>query len=238
MTTTTVNPKLSAEGLSVGYGPVNVVSDIDLALPSGSITAVLGPNGAGKSTTCKSLAGLIPAQRGRILLDGIDITAKAGWWRARHGIFLAPEGRGIFPGLTVDDNLRLLLPRASERALVYERFERLGERRRQQAGSLSGGEQQMLSLAPTLVHVADVVIADEPTLGLAPRVAEQVLQIFVDLRERGTTVLLVAESPQGIVDIADHAALLHVGKIAWSGAARNLSEATIEESYFGTASHD
>lgn len=225
--------KLEVSGLDVSYGPVEVVHDLDLTLPVASITTVLGPNGAGKSTTCLALAGLLPASSGTILLDGDDITRRPGWWRARRGIVLIPEGRGIFPGLSVEDNLRVVLTRSVDRDVVYERFPVLGERRRQPAGSLSGGEQQMLSLAPMLVHDADLLIADEPTLGLAPRIVEQILQIFTELRDRGTTVLLVGESPQGIVDIADRAMLLHVGHVAWTGLASDLDQATLEASYFG-----
>ena len=225
--------KLAVEQLEAGYGPVRVVHGMDLALEPGAIGAILGPNGAGKSTTCKTLAGYLPAVGGRIVLDGVDVTAKPCWWRARNGIFLVPEGRGIFPGLSVEDNLKVLLPKSSERQQVFERFRVLGERRRQNAGSLSGGEQQMLSLAPTLVHRTEVLIVDEPTLGLAPRVADDVLSIFTELRDAGTTVLLVGESPHGIVDIADHISLLHVGRITWSGPASELDQATLEESYFG-----
>jgi ABC-type branched-subunit amino acid transport system ATPase component len=206
---------------------------MNLTLAPGTIGAILGPNGAGKSTTCKTLAGFLPATAGSIRLNGADVTAKSCWWRARRGIFLVPEGRGIFPGLSVDDNLKVLLRKASEREQVYERFRLLGERRRQHAGSLSGGEQQMLSLAPGLVHQAEVIIADEPTLGLAPRVADEVLGVFAELRDAGSTVLLVGESPHGIVDIADHVSLLHVGRVTWSGPASSLEQATLEESYFG-----
>jgi ABC-type branched-subunit amino acid transport system ATPase component len=224
---------LVVDGLEAGYGPVRIVQGMELALYPGTIHAVLGPNGAGKSTTCKTLAGYLPAIAGTIRLNGEDVTGKPCYWRVRHGIFLVPEGRGIFAGLSVDDNLKLLLPKASERARVYERFRVLGERRRQDAGSLSGGEQQMLSLAPTLVHRTKVLIVDEPTLGLAPRVAEEVLTLFTELRDAGTAVLLVGESPHGIVDIADEVALLHVGRITWSGPASDLEQATLEESYFG-----
>jgi ABC-type branched-subunit amino acid transport system ATPase component len=226
-------PKLVVDGLEAGYGPVRVVHGMDLTLASGTISAILGPNGAGKSTTCKTLAGFLAATAGSIMLDGIDVTAKPCWWRARNGIFLVPEGRGIFPGLSVDDNLKVLLPKSSEREQVYDRFPLLGERRRQHAGSLSGGEQQMLSLAPALVHHAEVLVVDEPTLGLAPRVADDVLGVFGELRDAGATVLLVGESPRGIVDIADHIALLHVGRVTWSGPASELEQATLEESYFG-----
>ena len=115
-------PKLRVEGLNAGYGLVRVIHDMDLELPSGTISAILGPNGAGKSTTCKTLAGYLDATAGRIALDGQDVTARQCWWRARQGILLVPEGRGIFPGLSVDDNLRMLLPRAVERSQVYDRF--------------------------------------------------------------------------------------------------------------------
>jgi ABC-type branched-subunit amino acid transport system ATPase component len=231
-------PKLEVRALDVSYGPVQVVHDLSLSLTKGSITTVLGPNGAGKSTTCQALAGLLPARAGTIELDGVDITRRPGWWRARRGIMLVPEGRGIFPGLSVEDNLRLVLTRSVERDEVYERFPVLGERRRQHAGTLSGGEQQMLSLAPMLVHGSDLLIADEPTLGLAPRVVEQILQIFTEVRDRGTTLLLVAESPQGIIGISDHAMLLHVGQVTWSGTASDLDQATVEASYFGAALDD
>lgn len=228
-------PKLEVQGLNVSYGPVHVVHDLDLSLTAGSITTVLGPNGAGKSTTCLALAGLLPARAGTIHLDGTDITRRAGWWRARRGVVLVPEGRGIFPGLSVEDNLRLVLTRSVERDEVYQRFPVLGERRRQLAGSLSGGEQQMLSLAPMLVNDTDLLIADEPTLGLAPRVVEQVLGVFTELRDRGTTVLLVGESPLGIVGIADRVMLLHVGHVVWSGAASELDQGMLEAAYFGAA---
>jgi len=227
--------KLAVENLEAGYGAVRIVHGMDLSLAAATIGAILGPNGAGKSTTCKTLAGYLPATGGTIRLDGQDVTKKPCWWRARRGIFLVPEGRGIFPGLSVDDNLKLLLPKASEREQVFERFRVLGERKRQHAGSLSGGEQQMLSLAPTLVHRTEVLIVDEPTLGLAPRVADDVLSVFTELRDAGTSVLLVGESPHGIVDIADQVSLLHVGRITWSGPASDLDQATLEESYFGEA---
>jgi ABC-type branched-subunit amino acid transport system ATPase component len=226
-------PKLAVERLEAGYGLVRVVHAIDLTLVSGTISAILGPNGAGKSTTCKALAGYVPATGGSIALDGEDVTSKPCWWRARHGIFLVPEGRGIFPGLSVDDNLKVLLPGSSEREQAYDRFPLLGQRRRQHAGSLSGGEQQMLSVAPALMRRAEVLIVDEPTLGLAPRVADEVLSIFSELRDSGSTVLLVGESPHGIVDIADQVSLLHVGRITWSGPPSDLDQETLEESYFG-----
>lgn len=227
------DPKLTVRGLRAGYGAASVLRGVDLILPGGRIGAVLGPNGAGKSTTCKALVGLVRATAGTIILDGHDITAAPCWRRARAGVFLVPEGRGIFPGLSVEDNLRLVVRRGADRATVYERFPVLGSRRHQHAGSLSGGEQQMLSLAPVLVERTELLIADEPTLGLAPRIAEEILAVFDDLRLRGTTILLVGESPQGIVDIADQVSLIHAGQITWSGPASDLDRTVLEQAYFG-----
>ncbi|CUU56658.1 ABC-type branched-chain amino acid transport system, ATPase component [Parafrankia irregularis] len=227
------HPRLAVHGLHAGYGDAGVLHGVDLVLPSGRIGAVLGPNGAGKSTTCKTLVGLVRAAAGTIAVDGRDVTTAPTWRRARAGMFLVPEGRGVFPGLSVEDNLRLMVNRNTDIASVYERFPALGTRRRQHAGSLSGGEQQMLSLAPMLAEPTELLIADEPMLGLAPRIADQILGVFDDLRVRGTTILLVGESPHGIVDIADQVSLIHAGRMTWSGLASDLDRTVLEQAYFG-----
>jgi ABC-type branched-subunit amino acid transport system ATPase component len=227
--------KLTLDGLGAGYGPAEVVRGIDLEVVEGRINAVFGPNGAGKSTACKAIAGLIPVSRGRIIYKGSDISDRPSWWRARKGIILIPEGRGVFPSLSVDDNLRILLPKVQDRATIYEQFGQLADRRLLRAGNLSGGEQQLLSLAPSLIHRAELLIADEPTLGLAPLVAELVLGIFSELCQRGTTVLLVGESPRGIVEIAERVSLLHAGRITWSGSSVHLEQEKILDSYFGSS---
>jgi ABC-type branched-subunit amino acid transport system ATPase component len=224
--------KLKVDAVSAGYGPVTILRDMSLELAIGSVTALLGPNGAGKSTTCKVIAGLLPAASGRIDLDGVDITDRPCWWRARRGLVLAPEGRGIFPGLSVDDNLRLSIKDPADRARIYDRFVALGARHRSHAGNLSGGEQQMLALAPTLIKPPEILIADEPTLGLAPIVADQVLSLFRELSNSGCTLLLVGESPRGLIDIADNVTLLHGGKAAWSGVAGSLNSEILEQAYF------
>jgi ABC-type branched-subunit amino acid transport system ATPase component len=226
------NVRLNVDMVRAGYGAVTIVRDICLQLQAGTVTALLGPNGAGKSTMCKVIVGILPTTAGRIELDGVDITLQPCWWRAGRGLFLAPEGRGIFPSLTVEDNLRVSIHGATDRARVYERFPHLGRRRRLPAGSLSGGEQQMLALAPALIKDPEILIADEPTLGLAPRVASEVLGLFRELREAGTTILLVGESPRGLIDIADHAVLMHGGRVAWTGDAKSLDSATLEQAYF------
>ena len=224
--------RLHVDAVQAGYGPVTIIRDMTMRLQTGTITALLGPNGAGKSTTCKAIVGLIPTIEGRILLNGVDLSARPCWWRAQQGVFLAPEGRGIFPGLSVDDNLKVSVRRASDRDRIYERFSNLADRRRLSAGSLSGGEQQMLTLAPTLTEQPEVLIVDEPTLGLAPRVAEFVLDLFRELKEAGATILLVGESPRGLVDIADAVTLVHGGRVVWSGTPGELNPETLEHAYF------
>lgn len=229
---------LAVTGLRSGYGPVEVVRGIDLSVIAGTVTAIIGPNGAGKSTLCKTLAGVVPAIAGRIVVNGEDLTAQPCWLRVRRGVVLVPEGRGVFPHLNVEENLGLLLPNASDRARVYERFTILGERRRQDAGTLSGGEQQLLSVAPMLVHKPSVLIADEPTLGLSPRRSVEIIELFAEIRAGGAAVVLVGESPRGIADVADRIALLHAGRIEWTGTPNELTPETLEEAYFGHASTD
>jgi ABC-type branched-subunit amino acid transport system ATPase component len=224
--------RLHVDAVQAGYGPVTIIRDMTLRLQAGTITTLLGPNGAGKSTTCKAIVGLIPTTKGRIVMNGIDFSARPCWWRAQHGIFLAPEGRGIFPSLSVDDNLKICVRRASDRERIYERFSNLASRKRLPAGSLSGGEQQMLTLAPALSEEPDILIVDEPTLGLAPRVSEYVLELFQELKGNGGTILLVGESPRGLVEIADAVTLVHGGRVVWSGAPKDLEPEILEHAYF------
>jgi ABC-type branched-subunit amino acid transport system ATPase component len=224
--------RLHVDAVQAGYGPVTIIRDMTLRLQAGTITALLGPNGAGKSTTCKAIVGLIPTTEGRVLVNGIDFSSRPCWWRAQHGVFLAPEGRGIFPSLSVDDNLKISVRRGSDRERIYERFINLAGRRRLSAGSLSGGEQQMLTLAPALTEQPEILIVDEPTLGLAPRVSEFVLDLFRELKEDGATILLVGESPRGVVDIADAVTLVHGGRVVWSGTPGDLSPEILEHAYF------
>jgi ABC-type branched-subunit amino acid transport system ATPase component len=224
--------RLQLHEVRSGYGPVTILRDLNFALPARSVSVLLGPNGAGKSTMCQTIVGMLPVTAGRIELDGVDISGQPCWWRARQGIFLAPEGRGIFPTLSVDDNLRLSTRDSADRDRIYDRFANLAQRRRVAAGSLSGGEQQMLALSPVLVNHPDVLIVDEPTLGLAPLVADQVLSMFSELRDLGTAVLLVGESPRGLADIADTITLLHGGRTSWSGAADQMTTDILEQAYF------
>jgi len=216
-----------------GYGLVEVLHGITLPVVSGQITAILGPNGAGKSTLCQTIAGLVPASAGTIVHRGVDVSGQRAHQRARMGIVLAPEARGVFPALTVRENLQMWLPDAADRDDAYGRFPILGERRNLPAGSLSGGEQQMLTLAPLLVKPPDVLIADEPSLGLAPLIVEQILQIFVELRARGVALVLVEEKAKGVLEIADTVSFLSLGRITWSGPKSAVDDDLLAQVYLG-----
>jgi ABC-type branched-subunit amino acid transport system ATPase component/ABC-type branched-subunit amino acid transport system permease subunit len=226
-------PALVLTEVRSGYGLVEVLHGISMPVVPGQITAILGPNGAGKSTLCQTIAGLVATSSGTIVHRGADITTQRAYQRARTGIVLAPEARGVFPALTVRENLQMWLPDADDRDAAYARFPILGERRSLHAGSLSGGEQQMLTLAPLLVKPPDVLIADEPSLGLAPLIVEQILQIFVELRERGVALVLVEEKAKGVLEIADTVSFLSLGRITWSGPKSAVDDALLAQVYLG-----
>ncbi|MEV0588278.1 ATP-binding cassette domain-containing protein [Nonomuraea sp. NPDC050310] len=217
-------------GVAAGYGDTAVLHGVTLDVRAGEVVALLGANGAGKSTTCAVAAGDLPATAGRVLLDGVDVTAWPAHRRARAGILLAPEGRGVFPGLTVEENLRVRLRATDE---VYDRLPALAARRTVLAGALSGGEQQLLTLAPALVRPPRVLIADEPSLGLAPLVVEQVFQLFAELRARGVALLLVEEKASEVLDLADRVAFMRLGRIVWSGPRAEVDPARMAATYLG-----
>ncbi|MFI8447340.1 ABC transporter permease subunit [Streptomyces erythrochromogenes] len=226
-------PALELRGVTAGYDGGLVLHGVDLAVRRGEILAVLGPNGAGKSTACRVAAGLLPADAGAVYVAGRDATRDGAVRRARAGVVLAPEGRGIFPSLTIEENLALYLPEAEARAAVYDRFPRLAERRGLSAGALSGGEQQMLALAPLLQRPPAVLIADEPSLGLAPRVAEDVYGLLTELRDAGTALLLVEEKAAGILGVADTVAYLSRGRVSWCGPRDEVEADRLTEAYLG-----
>ncbi|MFD4869911.1 ABC transporter ATP-binding protein [Streptomyces sp. NPDC058412] len=206
---------------------------VDLEVRKGEILAVLGPNGAGKSTACRVAAGLLPVTGGAVFVRGRDATRDGPVRRSRAGVLLAPEGRGIFPALTIEENLALYLTEAAARAAVYARFPRLAERRAVPAGALSGGEQQLLALAPLLQRPPEVLIADEPSLGLAPRVVEEVYALLTELRDAGTALLLVEEKAAGILGIADTVAYLSQGRVSWCGPRAEVEADRLTEAYLG-----
>ncbi|MFF1367591.1 ATP-binding cassette domain-containing protein [Streptomyces virginiae] len=226
---------LELRGVTAGYDGGLVLHGVDLAVRAGEILAVLGPNGAGKTTACRVAAGLLPVGAGAVYVGGRDATRDGAVRRSRAGVLLAPEGRGIFPALTIEDNLALYLDDADARAAVYARFPRLAERRRIPAGALSGGEQQMLALAPLLLRPPAVLIADEPSLGLAPRVVEEVYALLTELRDAGTALLLVEEKAAGILGIADTVAYLSQGRVSWCGPRDEVEADRLTEAYLGMA---
>jgi ABC-type branched-subunit amino acid transport system ATPase component len=227
-------PTLAMRSIVAGYGDVEVLHGVDLQLHSGKVTALLGANGAGKSTLCSVAAGVVDASIGSVHLEGNDITKKASYQRARDGVLLVPEARGIFPGLTVEENLTVLLRNDELRAKAYARFPILEERRKQQAGLLSGGEQQMLSLAPALADPPKVLIADEPTLGLAPLAADAVMDAILELRDLGCAVLLVEEHAQNALKVADTMVFMELGNVVWSGPRAEASMEMLASAYLGT----
>ncbi|MFE2244330.1 ATP-binding cassette domain-containing protein [Streptomyces virginiae] len=224
---------LELRGVTAGYDGGLVLHGVDLVVRRGEILAVLGPNGAGKSTACKVAAGLLPVTGGEVRMGGRDATGDGPVHRSRAGVLLAPEGRGIFPSLTIEENLALYLGEPDARAAVYDRFPRLAERRGVNAGALSGGEQQMLALAPLLQRPPAVLIADEPSLGLAPRVAEEVYALLTELRDAGTALLLVEEKAAGILGVADTVAYLSQGRVSWCGPRDEVEADRLTEAYLG-----
>ncbi|MFD9335434.1 ATP-binding cassette domain-containing protein [Streptomyces sp. NPDC060028] len=230
-----VVPALELRSVTAGYDGGLVLHGVDLIVRRGEILAVLGPNGAGKSTACRVAAGLLPVTGGAVRVGGRDMTADGAVRRARSGVLLAPEGRGIFPALSIEENLALYLKDTAERDAVYARFPRLRERRGVAAGALSGGEQQLLSLAPLLQRPPEVLIADEPSLGLAPRVVEEVYALLTELRDAGTALLLVEEKAAEILGIADTVAYLAQGRVSWCGPRAEVEEDRLTEAYLGIA---
>lgn len=224
---------LQLDHVSSGYGPVEVLHGLDLEVASGSITLVLGANGAGKSTLCRVVAGLLPCRSGRVLFEGDDVTSVSPHRRAERGLMLAPEARGVFPGLTVEENLSVWLRTAAERRRVYDQFPIFLDRRGQLAGLLSGGEQQLLALAVALVRPPRVLVADEPTLGLAPLAAATVCATLGRLRDQGTTVVLVEEKSALVLELADTVAVMQLGRVVWTGPRRELDAGALTAAYLG-----
>ncbi|MFK0210907.1 ATP-binding cassette domain-containing protein [Streptomyces sp. NPDC090298] len=224
---------LELRRVRAGYGGAPVLHGVDLAVRGGEVLALLGPNGAGKSTLCRVAAGLVRPVDGLVRVRGEDATRDATVVRARRGVRLAPEGRGIFAGLSIEENLTLQLTAAEDREAVYARFPALAARRTVAAGSLSGGEQQLLALAPLLQRPPAVLVADEPSLGLAPRVVDEVFGLLAELRDHGTALVLVEEKASEVLGIADTVAYLAQGGITWSGPRSEVDRDRLAEAYLG-----
>jgi branched-chain amino acid transport system ATP-binding protein len=235
---------LSVTDLHAGYGKAEVLSGLNLRLPRGSVVTVIGPNGAGKSTTLNALMGVLPC-RGQVMFDGIDIASLSLEERVMKGLALVPEKRELFSTMSVEDNLVLggfrpmrLGQRGWRDGLgnVFELFPRLKERRTQLAGTLSGGERQMLAVGRALMSQPKVLMLDEPSLGLAPLVVKEVFRIVQRLRETGVSILLIEQNARAALEVADYGYVLETGEIALEGPASDLArDARVIETYLGAA---
>jgi len=219
-------PLLQLDEVSAGYGPFRALFDVSLSVERGKALALLGANGAGKTTVARVASGLVRPTEGRVRLGGVDLTGRATYRFARAGVAHAPEGRSVFATLTVGENLALSFQQAHGRAAVnrsleeaFELFPRLGERRNQAGGSLSGGEQRMLSLARVLVDPPRLLVVDELSLGLAPIVVEEVYRTLRRIRDEGTTLLVVEQQVTHALDLADEVAILDNGHVTYRGPA-------------------
>ena len=231
---------LQVDGLQVCYGRTTAVDGISLDVPQGSAVCLIGANGAGKTTTLRAISGLIRARAGRVVYGGMDIVRRPAHRIAAMGLRHVPEGRQCFAELTVDENLALgayLDPAAAaaqRRDQVLTRFPRLRERLSQRAGSLSGGEQQMLAIGRALMGGPRLLLLDEPSMGLAPLFVEEIFTIIATLKAEGTTILLVEQNASAALDVCDHAYVLETGRIVLSGpAAQVAADPAVIAAYLG-----
>jgi branched-chain amino acid transport system ATP-binding protein len=216
---------LTAEGLHTYYGKSHILHGVGLEVAEGRITALLGRNGAGKTTTLRSLMALTPPREGRVSIFGIDTTRWATFRIAAAGVGYVPEGRRIFANLSVEENLKVPLERAGPWTIarIYELFPRLAERRQNRGRQLSGGEQEMLSIARALLLNPKLLILDEPSQGLAPLIVREVFRIVSRMRDEGISILLVEQNARISLEISDHAYVLDNGAVVYSGSAKELA---------------
>ncbi|NYT95695.1 ABC transporter ATP-binding protein [Salinispora sp. H7-4] len=234
---------LEIDDLTLRYGRIEALHGISLHVNEGEVVALIGANGAGKTTTMRAISGLRPVSRGAIRFNGEDITNLRADLRVRRGICQAPEGRGIFPGMTVLDNLdmgaytrRDSAGIAADLERVFELFPRLAERRRQLGGTLSGGEQQMLAVGRALMARPKLLLLDEPSMGLAPMIIQQIFDIIVEINQQGTTVLLVEQNAQQALSRAHRGYVLETGRIVKEGSGQDLlHDPSVKEAYLGVA---
>ena len=234
---------LTVTGLSAGYGDLPVLHGVDLQVAEGEVVSVVGANGAGKTTLLSTLAGIVRATSGSVLFDGVDLTTLPPHRVVEHGLVLVPEGRKLFPFLTVAENLRLGAYHKAARAVaadtlaqMYELFPRLADRRNQNAGSLSGGEQQMCALARGLMAKPKLLLLDEPSLGLAPIVVEQLFELVRTLSQRGLTVLLVEQNVGEALELSDRGSVLEQGHVTLTGSGTELLDnPELRRAYLGVA---
>lgn len=230
---------LEMRGVSGGYGGTQVVRDVSLEIPTGSVTALLGPNGAGKTTLLRLMAGTLRVKSGSVHLQGTDVTKDRPNKRARTGLCLVPEGRGVFPNLTVAENMRLAVPpwaKETSYTVALEAFPTLGDRLRQRAGSMSGGQQQMLALSRCFLSQPSVVLLDEVSMGLAPKVIDEIFGAIRTLADQGVALLVVEQYVQRALEMADALYLMNRGSIRFAGAPGDIDADALQHHYLGDSS--
>jgi branched-chain amino acid transport system ATP-binding protein len=238
-------PLLEIQDMTVGYGRIEALHGISLSVQDGELVTLIGANGAGKTTTMRAISGIRPLTRGSIIFDGQDITRMKAHLRVVAGIVQAPEGRGVFPGMTVQENLdmghyarKFESKAAYQETLdqVFDLFPRLGERRTQVGGTMSGGEQQMVAIGRALMARPRLMLLDEPSMGLAPMVIQSIFKIITEINKTGTTILLVEQNAQQALSRSSRAYILETGEVVKSGPGPELlADPAIKEAYLGVA---
>ena len=233
---------ITVENLHVYYDNIHAIKDVSFEVRKGEITTLIGANGAGKSTIIKTICGLMTPREGRILLNDSPIQGMSATQVVRLGVGLVPEGRRVFPPLTVDENLEVGAYARSDskqeinrdKEKMYETFPRLAERKKQYAGSLSGGEQQMLAVARALMSKPQLLLMDEPSLGLAPLLVKQIFDIISELNKEGLTILLSEQNARSALKVAHHGIVMETGKVKFSDTAKALQEnPAVQQAYLG-----
>ncbi|MET9517212.1 ABC transporter ATP-binding protein [Streptomyces sp. NPDC002994] len=232
---------LEVEDLRVAYGKIEAVKGISFSVEAGQIVTLIGTNGAGKTTTLRTLSGLLKPLAGKILFEGKPLAGIPAHKIVSLGLAHSPEGRHIFPRLTITENLKLGAYLRDDKAGIekdiqkaYDLFPILGERRKQAAGTLSGGEQQMLAMGRALMCQPKLLMLDEPSMGLSPIMMQKIMETIVELKSQGTTILLVEQNAQAALSLADHGHVMEVGKIVLSGTGQSLlHDESVRKAYLG-----
>jgi branched-chain amino acid transport system ATP-binding protein len=234
---------LTLEDVVLNYGKIEALHGISLEVAEGEVVALIGANGAGKTSTMRAVSGVRGLHSGRIVFDGEDVTKLRADQRMRKGLCLTPEGRGVFPGMTVTENLDMGAYTRRDKAAIAEDFERvfglfprLLERRKQVAGTMSGGEQQMLAIGRSLMSRPKLLLLDEPSMGLAPMLIQQIFSISSEIAQQGTTILVVEQNAKQALSRADRAYVLETGRIVKTGSGTTLlDDPSVREAYLGVA---